>query len=70
MALTKIEHKAAKKQFLTLDEVAAFVQAARRSGASGSEVVIAGVSIGGRLQRLTIEVEVQPIVDAVQLDKP
>lgn len=54
MALRKIEHKAAKGAFLSLDELAAFVQEAMRSGASGGTVVEAAVSFGGKLQRLTV----------------
>lgn len=57
MALKKIEHAAARKQLLTLDEVAAWVQDAMRSGATGSETVAAGVSFGGKLQKISVEVE-------------
>lgn len=58
MALKKIEHRAPKGEFLTLDELAAFVQEAMRSGASGSEVVQAVVSFGGKLQRLAVAVPI------------
>lgn len=57
MAIRKIEHKAPKKHYLTLNDLAAFVDAARHSGADGTETVGAVVSIGGRLQALTIEVD-------------
>lgn len=67
MALKKIEHRAAKGQFLSLDELAAFVQEAMRSGACGDEVVQAAVSFGGKLQRLAVDVPVT--TDAVRLDK-
>jgi hypothetical protein len=56
-ARRRIEHAAPKRGFLTLDQVAAFAQDAMRSGATGSEVVAATVSIGGKLQKLSIEVE-------------
>lgn len=56
-ARRRIEHAAPKKQHLTLDEIAAWVQDAMRSGASGSEVVAATVSFGGKLQKISIEVE-------------
>lgn len=49
---------------LTLDELARFVQDARRAGAAGSEVVKARVSIGGALRQLEIAVEQQDISDA------
>lgn len=68
MALKKIEHRAPKGEFLTLDELAAFVQEALRSGASGDEVVQAGVSFGGKLQRLAVEAPV-PADVRVDLDK-
>lgn len=57
MALKKIEHAAARKQLLTLDEVAAWVQDAMRSGATGSETVTATVSFGGKLQKIGVQVE-------------
>lgn len=58
MSSRKIEHKAPKKQVLTLDEVAAFVQDALRSGATGSEAVAATVSFGGKLQVVSVDVDV------------
>ncbi|MEC4016084.1 hypothetical protein [Streptomyces sp. H27-D2] len=39
MATRRVELAAPKKQSLTLDEVAAFVEDARRAGASGDELV-------------------------------
>lgn len=57
MAKKRVEHAADKGHFLTLDEVAAFVQDAMRSGADGSTVVQATVSIGGKLQKLSVEAE-------------
>jgi hypothetical protein len=60
VALKPIEHKAPRKQSMTLDDLLAFLQDARRAGASGSEPIKATVSIGGRLQALSVEVDVQP----------
>jgi hypothetical protein len=57
MATRKIEDAAEKKQSLTLDQLAAFVQDAMRSGASGGELVSARVSFGAKLQTISIEVE-------------
>lgn len=57
MAMKPIEHRAPKKQFLTLDELAAFVQDAMRAGATGSEIVNATVSFGGKLQKIGIDVD-------------
>ncbi|MCW2904421.1 MAG: hypothetical protein JWO67_6686 [Streptosporangiaceae bacterium] len=57
MAKKKVEHAATRGQHLTLDEVAAFVQDAMRSGADGSAVVNATVSFGGKLQKLSVDVE-------------
>lgn len=57
MATRRIELVAAKKQALTLDEVAAWVQDAMRSGASGTEVVGARVGFGGQLQKIGVDVE-------------
>ncbi|MGW7247715.1 hypothetical protein [Streptomyces decoyicus] len=60
MATKKIEHQAPKGHFLTLDELGAFVQEALRNGADGGEVVHARVSFGSKLQRLAVEVQMQP----------
>jgi hypothetical protein len=57
MAMKKVEHAADKGQYLTLDEVAAFVQDAMRTGADGSTVVNATVSFGGKLQKISVDVE-------------
>jgi hypothetical protein len=70
VAIKPIEHKAAKGQLLTLDELAAFVQDALRSGASGSEVVKAQVSFGGKLQRVAIDVDLQAGRETTPLEKP
>jgi hypothetical protein len=67
MAMKRIEHEAEKGEFLTLDQVAAFAQDAMRSGAFGHEIVRARVSIGGKLQKLGIEVE--PQNDFVPIDE-
>jgi hypothetical protein len=48
---------------LTLDELARFVQDARRAGAVGTEVVKARVSIGGALRQLEIAVRQQDVSD-------
>lgn len=58
MAMKKIEHVAPKGQLLTVDEVAAWVQDAMRSGATGTEVVAARVSFGGKLQKIAVDVDV------------
>lgn len=60
MAVKKVGHAAPKRKVLTLDDLAAFVQDARRSGATGAEEVAAGISWGGKLQSLTIQVDVPP----------
>lgn len=57
MAKKKVEHAADKGQHLTLDEVAAFVQDAMRTGADGSAVVNATVSFGQKLQKISVDVE-------------
>jgi hypothetical protein len=57
MAKKKVEHVADKGQHLTLDEVAAWVQDAMRSGADGSSPVEARVSFGGKLQKISVDVE-------------
>lgn len=68
MALKKVEHTAPKKQALTLDDIAAFIQDARQSGATGSELVDAGVTWGGKLQKIAVEVEMPP-ADRPTLEK-
>lgn len=68
MALTKIEHKAPKKEFLTLAEVEAFVRAAKQAGARGDELVEVGASFGAKLQRIAVEVQT-PVDSATSLDK-
>ncbi len=70
MAKRRIEHAAEKKQILTLDQVAAFVQDAMRSGANGSEPIEATVSIGGKLQKLAISFEAGSVRDTTPTDKP
>lgn len=57
-ATRRIEHAAPKKHLLTLDQLAAFVQDAMRSGATGNEHIDARVSFGGKLQKVSIEIEV------------
>jgi len=57
MALKTIEHKAEKGRTLTLDEVAAFVDDARRSGATGTEVVSVTASWRGKIQGLAADVQ-------------
>lgn len=67
MAAKRIEHKADKGKAFTLDGLAAFVQDAMRSGASGSEIVGVGATWGGKIQKLNINVQIGAIADA--LDK-
>lgn len=69
MALKKIEHKAAKGQTLNLDELEAFIQDARRSGATGTEPVSARVTFGGKVNQLSVDVTVPTSTDAPRLDK-
>jgi hypothetical protein len=57
MTTKRIEHAAPKGESLTLDEVATWVQDAMRSGASGTEIVGATISFGGKLQKIRIEVD-------------
>lgn len=52
-----LEIRAAKGMFLTLDDVARFVQQAMRDGASGSTVLGARVSFGSKLQALNITID-------------
>jgi hypothetical protein len=70
MAQKKIEHKAAKGQTLTLDELEAFIADARRSGAAGTELVSARVSFGGKIQQLSVDVPAATPSDAHHFDKP
>jgi len=58
MSTRKIEHKAEKRQALTLDELAAFVQDALRSGASGDEHPVVQIAFSGKLQKIHVDVEV------------
>lgn len=57
MAKRTIEIKADRGEFLTLDEVAAWVQDAMRAGADGSAVVVASVSFGQKLQKIGVTAE-------------
>lgn len=52
----EIKHTAADRH-MTLDELAAFVQDAMRSGAAGHEPVGAVVTFGGKLKAVTVEVD-------------
>lgn len=67
MATKKIQHEAPKGAAFTLDEVAAFVQDAMRSGADGTEEVGVTATWGAKIRRLTVDV--QTGTGAV-LDKP
>jgi hypothetical protein len=49
---------AKRKEGVTLDELAAFVQDVLRTGASGDEKIFAGVSFGGKLQWASVSVVV------------
>ncbi|MET8956524.1 hypothetical protein ACWEO4_35430 [Streptomyces sp. NPDC004393] len=68
MALKKVEHAAAKKQVMNLDELEAFARDARQVGATGKEEIQVGVSWSGKLQKLAIDVELAP-ADRPTLDK-
>jgi hypothetical protein len=68
MARKKIEHAAAPKQLLTLDEVAAWVQDAMRSGATGAEIVEVRASWGAKLQKIGVEIET--VKDAARAEGP
>ncbi len=57
MAKKRVEHAADKGAVLTLDEVAAWVQDAMRSGADGGSPVKATVSFGGKIQKISVDVE-------------
>ncbi|WP_042410940.1 hypothetical protein [Streptacidiphilus carbonis] len=61
MARKRVEYAADKGAFLTLNEIAAWVQDAMRSSASGDEVVQARASFSGRLQRIAVPVENAPL---------
>lgn len=52
----QIQHEAPKGGALTLDDVAAFVQDARQSGATGAEVVAVTATWGAKIRRLTVDV--------------
>jgi hypothetical protein len=57
MAQKKVEHTADKGSHLTLDEVAAWVQDAMRSGASGDSPVVVRAGFSGKLQKISVDVE-------------
>lgn len=52
----QIQHEAPKGGALTLDDVAAFVEDARQSGASGAEVVAVTATWGAKIRSLTVDV--------------
>lgn len=56
----RIEHKAPRGHFVTLDQLAAFVQEAMRAGADGATVVEGTISFGGKLQRVAIDTNDTP----------
>ena len=58
MSTRKVEHQAPKKTYMTLDELAAFVQDAMRSGAEGHEIPLAEVTIGGKVKKVSVDVPV------------
>lgn len=57
MSTRKVEHKAPKKQTMTLDELAAFVQDAMRSGAQGDEHPHVQIAFSGKIQKVSVDVE-------------
>lgn len=58
-AKKKIEHSAPKKQLLTLDQLSEFIEDAMSNGATGSEIVAAVVSWGGKLQKVSVHIETE-----------
>lgn len=67
MSVKTVEHKANKGQPMTIDELEAFVQDARRSGATGGEVVKVTATWGGKIGKLAVDIQVAA---GVPLDKP
>ena len=63
----QIKHTADNKT-MTLDELGAFVQDAMRSGATGSEVVGATVTLGGKVKAVTVDV-VLPVRRGIDIGK-
>lgn len=57
-----IVHEPADKA-MTLDELAAFVQDALRSGAAGSEVPRVRINFGGSIKRAEVSVDAKAPVD-------
>lgn len=66
MSTRKVEHKAGKRQTLTLDELAAFVQDAMRSGANGDEHPHVQIAFSGKIQKVSVDVDssANPVPDA------
>ncbi|UTN93073.1 hypothetical protein SEA_MARKY_70 [Streptomyces phage Marky] len=58
--MRRIEEKAGRGEFITLDRLAAFVQDAMRQGADGSTVVEGSISFGGKLQRVALTISEVP----------
>jgi len=58
MTTRTVEHKAPKRQTMTLDELAAFVQDAMRTGAHGSEHPTVQIAFSGKIQKVSVDVEV------------
>lgn len=56
----EIKHTASSKA-MTLDELAAFVQDALRSGATGAEPVTATITMGGKIKAAAITVSGTPV---------
>lgn len=57
MVTRRIEHTNPEGKLLTLDQIAAFVQDAMRSGATGAETVDASISFGGCLKKIGVKVK-------------
>lgn len=57
----KIEHEAANKGGMTLDELSAFVSDALNNGAKGDEIASAAVTLRGLLRSVKVNVPAQPI---------
>lgn len=56
MSTHKIEHKAEKRDTLTLDQLAAFVQDAMRAGAAGDEHPAVQIAFNGKIQKINVSI--------------
>jgi hypothetical protein len=62
VVMKSVEYRAQKGRSLDLDELQAFIDDCRRNNVPGSYAPRAVISFGGRLQKVSVEVDADPVL--------